>query len=181
MGNVFKSDEVYKHLKYDLHDRNEIVPVRGVYITGVYSPPYYNEPIIRIDSITSTPATLADLTETDRTNGNDPSMKILDFSLTLNELSLTNYTVADLNPGSDTFMKIVDFSLTPATPPLTFYESTNRSSGSDTFMKILDFSCSYNGITSTIHSIEHGHSTPEPILRLTGISSGPATIADVVS
>ena len=41
MANVFRSKEVYKHLKYDLHDRNEIVAVQGVYVSGEYRPPYY--------------------------------------------------------------------------------------------------------------------------------------------
>lgn len=181
MGNIFKSDEVYKHLKYDLHNRNEIVPVRGVYITGVYSPPYYNEPIIRISSLTSSQPLIEDLTETSWANGSDQSMKILDFGVSITPLSLTNYTVTDLDPGSDQFMKILDFSVSPSTPPLTFYESTDRSSGTDSFMKVIDFSCTYNGLTPVIHSIERGHSTPEPILRMTRISSGPATITDVVS
>ena len=45
MAEVFKSQEVYKHVNYDLHDRNEMIAVRGVYVTGEYRPPYYNEPI----------------------------------------------------------------------------------------------------------------------------------------
>ena len=51
MANIFRSKEVYKHLKYDLHNRNEMVAVQGVYITGEYRPPYYNEPCVHIYEI----------------------------------------------------------------------------------------------------------------------------------
>ncbi len=59
MADVFKSQEVYKHVNYDLHDRNEMIAVRGVYVTGEYRPPYYNNPILALTYIRGVDCTVA--------------------------------------------------------------------------------------------------------------------------
>ena len=41
MANTFRSKEVYKKLRKEVHNRHTMVAVEGVYVSGEYRPPYY--------------------------------------------------------------------------------------------------------------------------------------------
>ena len=146
MANVFRSKEVYKHLKYNLHDRNEIVPVQGVYVSGEYRPPYYNNPVLMIYEMSSQPAKVDDFQDVNRSADEDTVVKILDFSVNFQTPSITNYTAASESSGEDTVVKILDFSVNFLQPSFTHY---NR---------------------------KQTNMTPEPMLRLSTLTSEKATI-----
>ena len=59
MANIFRANEVYKKPSKFLHDKNEMIPVRGVYVTGEYRPPYYSDSGLTLTSISSTSPTIA--------------------------------------------------------------------------------------------------------------------------
>ena len=146
MANVFRSKEVYKHLKYELHDRNEIVPVQGVYVSGEYRPPYYNNPVLMIYEMSSQPAKIVDFQDINRSSDEDTVVKVLDFSVDFQPVSITNYTTASESTGEDTVVKVLDFSTTFLQPSFTHY---NR---------------------------KQTNMTPEPMLRLSTLTSEKATI-----
>ena len=131
MANVFRSKEVYKHLKYDLHDRNEMVPVQGVYISGEYRPPYYNDPCIHIYEISSQNAKVDSFQDIDATSGEDALVKIIDFSVSTSPITITDYTTASTDTGEDSLVKILDFWVQMEQPYLDFYESKNQNAGED--------------------------------------------------
>ena len=146
MANVFRSKEVYKHLKYDLHDRNTIVPVQGVYVSGEYRPPYYNNPVLMIYEMSSQPAKIDDFQDVSRSSDEDTVVKILDFSADF------------LQPSFD------------------FYKTISESSGEDTVVKILDLSTTFIQPSFTYYNQKQTNMTPEPILRLSTLTSDRATV-----
>ena len=149
MGSVFRSKEVYKKLKYDLHGKNEIVAVRGVYVSGEYRPPYYNEPILKIYEISSQHATVVDFQDVAQSS------------------------------GADSMVKIVDFKAERLIPQCQWYESKSQNAGEDSMVKIVDFVAEiYGGQTFTIYTKTFGESTPEPTLRLTSFTSELATVTN---
>lgn len=176
MANVFRSKEVYKHLKYDLHNRKEIVAVQGVYVSGEYRPPYYNNPILRIYEINSNPARVDDFQDISRGSDEDSVVKILDFSTTINPLTITNYTAVDTSTGDDSVVKIIDFSATMLQPSMDFYKTINQNVGEDTVVKVLVFSVNTLQPTMTTYQTEKANMTPEPMLRLSILTSDVAVI-----
>ena len=179
MGSVFRSKEVYKKLKYDLHGKNEIVAVRGVYVSGEYRPPYYNEPILKIYEISSQHATVVDFQDVAQSSGADSMVKIVDFKAERLIPTITNYSTAERNAGEDSMVKIVDFKAERLIPQCQWYESKSQNAGEDSMVKIVDFVAEiYGGQTFTIYTKTFGESTPEPTLRLTSFTSELATVTN---
>lgn len=177
MANVFRSKEVYKHLRYDLHDRNEIVPVQGVYVSGEYRPPYYNNPILRIYDLDSNPAKVVDFQDTSASTGEDTIVKVLDFSANFMTPTITNYTAASVSAGEDTIVKVLEFSANFITPSFDFYKTISENAGEDTIVKVLGFSANFTQpSTYTWYHTKKTQCTPEPMLRLTTLSTEKATI-----
>lgn len=176
MANVFRSKEVYKHLKYNLHNRNEIVPVQGVYVSGEYRPPYYNNPLLMIYEVSSQPAMVNDFQDVNRSSDEDTVVKILDFSVDFKPVNITNYTTASESAGDDTVVKMLDFSVDFLQPSFDFYKTISESSGEDTIVKVLDFSTTFLQPSFTYYNQKQTNMTPEPMLRLSSLTSEKATI-----
>ena len=146
MANVFRSKEVYKNFRYDIDKTKKVVPVQGVYIASEYRPPYYNNPTLRIYEISSVHATVVSFQDVTATNGEDPMYKILDFKVERLIPNLINYTTGSANAGEDTMYKILDFQVTRLNPGETYFYKAK------------------------------GNSTPEPMLRLSSITSESALV-----
>lgn len=182
MAQVFRSNEVYKHLAHKLNNKNEMVAVRGVYVSGEYRPPYYNNPGIRIYELTSSPATVVDFEDKSTTNGEDPFVKIVEFSMTRLQPTLISYTTASQDAGEGSMVKIVDLMATFTPPSFQFYESGSQNAGEGAFVKIIDFKTEFaSNYNCTTYLRDKNQSTPEPILRLSSISSEKATIENYTS
>ena len=115
MANVFRSKEVYKHLNYNLHDRNEIVPVQGVYISGEYRPPYYNDPVLMIYEMSSQPPKVDDFQDVNRSSDEDSVVKILDFSVNFLQPSFTYYNRKQTNMTPEPTLRLSYLSSEKAT------------------------------------------------------------------
>lgn len=64
MGNVFKSNEIYKRLKNVSAENNPLRRVRGVYVVGYLKIPKYTTSGILISSVKNIPATVIDMGDT---------------------------------------------------------------------------------------------------------------------
>ena len=180
MAEVFKSQEVYKHVNYDLHDRNEMIAVRGVYVTGEYRPPYYNEPILGLRYIQSIPATVVDFQDASTNNGEDAMYKMLDFLITDFPITPTFYTVDSKSAGEDSMYKMLDLLLTPIQPTCEFYETKSQSTGEDSMYKMLDLSFTPLQPTETPYGSAYKNSTPEYGIGLSFINSDSAVIENYI-
>lgn len=173
MPNIFKSKEVYKHLKVTSErPPGKMVPVQGLYVSGEFRPPYYTEGQVHITDFTSTPGSAVSFKNVSRTD-EDGCVKVLDFSIDTGSISITNYTTASANAGEDCCVKVLDFWVEPNLN-LTYdwYKTVSQSAGEDCCVKVIDFTIDSNNIFPlTTYLKAKNNSTPEPILRLTGIVS----------
>ena len=172
MGIIFKSKEVYKHLDKKPNEQHKMVPVQGLYVSGEFRPPYYTEGQIHITDFTSTPGSAVSFKNVSRTD-EDGCVKVLDFSIDTGSISITNYTTASANAGEDCCVKVLDFWVEPSLN-LTYdwYKTVSQSAGEDCCVKVIDFTIDSNNIFPlTTYLKAKQNSTPEPILRLTGIVS----------
>ena len=71
MGNVFKSNEIYKRLKNVSAENNPLRRVRGVYVVGYLKIPKYTVSGILISSVKNIPATVIDMYDTYKTTYSD--------------------------------------------------------------------------------------------------------------
>lgn len=177
MANIFKSKEVYRHLKYSVYDKNVIVPVQGIYVSGQYSPPYYNDPLIMINEISSEPATVADFKDVS-VDTSDVMVKIVDISLRVNPITIVNYSNASVDSGIDLMTKIVDISVSFNQPSITFLQTVQQDILENDMVKLVDLSVRYSQPSIIQYSSKSKNMTPEPMLRVTTLTSTSATVED---
>lgn len=180
MAEVFKSQEVYKHVNYDLHDRNEMIAVRGVYVASEYRPPYYNEPVLGLRYIQNIPAKIDDFQDVSTTNGEDPMYKMLDFLITDFPITPTFYTVDSKSAGEDSMYKMLDLLLTSIQPTCEFYETKSQSAGEDAMYKMLDLSFTLLQPTEIPYGSAYKNSTPEYGIGLSFFRTDSAIIENYV-
>lgn len=181
MANVFRSKEVYKHLKYDLHNRNEMVAVQGVYISGEYRPPYYNEPGIYIYEISGQHCNIADFKteEVDITISETAGM--YKFELSQSVYNIQRYTSESKDISATETSGMYKFGMTPTSYNVNRYEkdfidvSTTETSG------MYKFGAYFAGYVKTRYPTQRTGSTPEPILRLSSLTSENCVITNYTS
>lgn len=175
MANVFRSKEVYKHLKYNLHDRNEIVPVQGVYVSGEYRPPYYNNPTIRIYAIESEDC----LVENFYTDSVDIHISettgIYNFGLDDPVFTIQRYSAQYLDTDIQKTCGIYGIDFADPTFTITRY-GREYQDFTDNTAGIYGISLQTPTTTFERYSQQTNGSTPEPILRLSTLTSDKATV-----
>lgn len=181
MANVFRSKEVYKHMKYDLHDKHAIVAVQGVYITSEYRPPYYNEPGILIYEISGQHCTAVDFkTEEVNTQGMETAgMYKIDISEPIYSLQRYSIEYKDTTGMETAGMYKIDISNSSYT--LQRYEKDYiDTSGMETagmYKMMLDGL----GYFPTKYLPQANNSTPEPILRFSSFTSENCVVENYTS
>jgi hypothetical protein len=171
VANIFKTNEVYKHLKHGFRPEESVVAVRGMYVSGEYRPPYYNEGAIRILDYQTTPAKAVSFKNVSRKD-EDTGVKVIDFNAEFFHPTITNYTTKSVSAGEDTGVKVLEMNAAFFIPTLNFYKSISVSSGEDTGVKVLEMNAGFFMPTYTYYYKDYANSTPEPMLRLTSVSSG---------
>lgn len=172
MAYIFRSDEVYKKTPKDLHDRDEIIAVRGLYISGQARPPYYADPSLNLTGFTSTPATINSLITTESHTA-DSVVNILAFDV-VPEFTVENFSIAEADT-TDTVINIINIDLDNTLPDIEFYSSTNATT-SDAVVNILNIDVSDTSDITPL-PIANSKQNPEPILVMSGITSNSASIS----
>ena len=178
MANVFRSKEVFKHPNKNLHGRNEIIPVRGVYVSGEYKPPYYSESGLRITEINSTHAKVVDFTTKSQSSGYDNVLRLLTFDIDNTCPDFVQYTTASASSGLDHVLRLIDFDVDSSCPDCLFFTQASASSGYDHVLKLIDFDVDNTLPDFQLYSSIRNSSPPEPLLRLTTITTEKATISN---
>ena len=148
MANIFRSKEVYKHLKYDLHNRNEMVAVQGVYITGEYRPPYYNEPCVHIYEISGQHCIVA------------------------------NFESEEVDTSPSATSGMYKFGLSQSTYNINRYGNEHIDISSTETSGMYKFGMDFVGYMKTYYSTQSEESTPEPTLRLSSLTSENCVITN---
>ena len=176
MANVFRSKEVYKHLKYELHDRNEIVPVQGVYVSGEYRPPYYNNPVLMIYEISSNDCFVEDF-QTDETDVYmSETAGIYDFGFSDPVFDIQRYSAQYLDTDIQKTSGIYSIDFADPTFTIIRYGREYQDFTDNNTAGIYDISLQTPTTTFERYSQHTNGSTPEPILRLSTLTSDKATV-----
>ena len=175
MANVFRSKEVYKHLKYDLHDRNEIVAVQGVYVSGEYRPPYYNNPTIRIYTIDAQPANIADF-QVDESDASDmPTVGLYALDVTNTVWNIERYSQEYIDIEASETVGLYGINVTDTVWDIDRYERDYIDTKTDTVgvygLFVTDTTLQYER-----YSTEIKNNTPEPMLRISILTSDAAVV-----
>jgi hypothetical protein len=175
MANVFRSKEVYKHLKNNPHDRNEIVPVQGVYVSGEYRPPYYNNPTIKIYTIESQPPTIADF-QVDEAEASDiQTVGLYNLDVTDTVWNIKHYSQENIDINPSETVGLYGINVTDTVWDINRYEHDYIDTKTDT-VGVYGLSATNATLEYVRYSTEIKNNTPEPILRLSTLTSDRATV-----
>ena len=176
MSNVFKTNEVYKHLKHGFKPQETITPVRGMYVSGEYRPPYYNDGVVAIVDFQATSAIAvsfkSEYTELEpiQTSG------MYQINVSTPTLHMQRYTreFKELDPIETSGMYKMDVS-SPVLYVSRYERDYDKTYDLDVCgMYQLDVSDPTFHLTR--YYKDYGNSTPEPILRITGFTTAACTV-----
>ena len=176
MGSVFRSKEVYKKLKHDLHGKNEIVAVRGVYVSGEYRPPYYNEPILRIYEISSQHATVVDFKTEEKNASTTDTGGFYKIGLSASTYNLTRYGKESKDASTTDTGGLYKLGISASTYNLHRYEKDYINATSTETGGLYKLRLTSVGYVQTRYYTDRGNSTPEPTLRISSLVAEPATV-----
>ena len=179
--NVFRTNEVYKHIPYNVHNRNEVVAVRGVYVTGDFRPPYYNEPCIHIGEISSIPATVVDFTSEEYDISPTQTGGFYKLELTPSTYTIQRYGTESTDTSPSQTGGFYKMGMTSSTLSIEKYEKDFGEPTPSQTGGLYKVGLTASTFTIQRYNIEHGNSTPEPMLRITQLSSGDCTVTNAVS
>ena len=141
MANVFRSKEVYKNFRYDIDKTKKVVPVQGVYVASEYRPPYYNEPGIHIYEISGQHCTIADFKTEEAETQGMKTAGMYMFDITESAYTLERYEKD-------------------------YIDTKGMETAGMYMLDIVD-----SGYRLDIYGKKSSNSTPEPILRLSSLTS----------
>ena len=141
MANVFRSKEVYKNFRYDIDKTKKVVAVQGVYVASEYRPPYYNEPGIHIYEISGQHCTIADFKTEEAETQGMKTAGMYMFDITESAYTLERYEKD-------------------------YIDTKGMETAGMYMLAIVD-----SGYRLDIYGKKSSNSTPEPILRLSSLTS----------
>ena len=102
MAGFDKAKEAYKHVPRNVLQNTPLIKVHGLYIAGLYKPPYWIDQLLNITSISGTKAELAYYTAAYATVGSekDGIFTFKDFSIS-SDITITNYSTSTSNVGTE--------------------------------------------------------------------------------
>ena len=178
MGSVFKSKEVYKKLKYDLHNRNEMVAVRGVYISGEYRPPYYNDTGIHIYQLTSDHTVVVDF-RTEEVNASSTDVGgAYNVALSPSVFDIQRYSRESTDASPTETAGCYKFGVTASTYSINRYEKDYDDASPTETAGCYKLGLISSGYTMTRYYTSEGSSTPEPTLQITSLVSEPCVVTN---
>ena len=141
MANVFRSKEVYKNFRYDIDKTKKVVAVQGVYVASEYRPPYYNEPGIHIYEISGQHCTIADFKTEEVETQGMETAGMYMFDITESAYTLERYEKD-------------------------YIDTKGMETAGMYMLAIVD-----SGYRLDIYGKTSSNSTPEPMLRLSSLTS----------
>jgi hypothetical protein len=93
MANISKAKEIYKSTSRKIRPDTPFVKVRGLYVAGVYRPPYLIKPLLNVVKIGGVnPANVAYYTQASASAYVEPEGILQLKSINIGEVELVNYT-----------------------------------------------------------------------------------------
>lgn len=177
MANVFRSKEVFKNTR-KLSGDKVVVPVYGVYVSGEYKPPYYNDMGVRIANISSNPATVADFTQDEITMHDDHVLNLIELTMDTTCPSVVSYTRDETTMKDDHVLNLIDLTMGTSLSYIISYTQDEITMQDDHVLNLLELTMDYGISSYTQYSNTHKNMTPDPSLRMTSIGSSKATVSN---
>lgn len=176
MANIFRANEVYKKPSKFLHDKNEMIPVRGVYVTGEYRPPYYSDSGLTLTSISSTSPTIVNFID-EYKDITDNTLGFSNIDCSINSVEYVRFTndMCELNPTNTIGFSNINCSINNI--ELYRFEKDHKDIIDNT-LGFANVEFSLDAMQIIRYNESFKSNTPMPILRLINISSETATITD---
>ena len=176
MGNVFKSNEIYKRLKNVSAENNPLRRVRGVYVVGYLKIPKYTVSGILISSVKNIPATVIDMYDTYKTTYSDTLGPAV-YDITPPTAAVTTYTTDYKTTYSDILGPAV-YDITPPVPTIVQYTKDYKTTYSDTLGPAV-YDITPPSFTVERLTYANINTTPDSTLRIRSIISNYATISTI--
>ena len=170
--------EVYYAFRDEETGTKQLVPVRGVYVTGEYKPPEYVEPILRLLEFKTNHPLIEDYIESSATTKSGSSHHLYDIDLdaTFVVEAYSQATAPTQKQGSSHHLYDINVDPTFVIEP---YQSTTapaQKQGSTHHLYDIIVDPTY---VISVKTKVIGGSQPEPILRMIEFNVSSATIEDV--
>ena len=124
MANVNKAQEVYKSTPGKISQSRPFVPVRGLYVAGVWRPPYWIDQVLNITRVgQSQPATIVNFTEKDE-NARIGVAKMIAFDTSISRMRVDRYSMITENPRVSV-AKMIQFKADLSNMEVTRYSSAS--------------------------------------------------------
>ena len=180
MADVFKSQEVYKHVNYNLHDRNEMIAVRGVYVTGEYRPPYYNEPTLKISYIQSINPTIVNF-ETEESETTTPQTTgMYKFAVSGSTYDIQRYSSESVDASNAQTVGMYNFNVSATSYVIDRYGKDYIDASNAQTVGMYNFAVSNTQYQIIRSPIIHTNSTPEYGLGLSFLRTDSATVENFI-
>ena len=176
MANTFRSKEVYKKLRKEVHNRHTMVAVEGVYVSGEYRPPYYANMGVTITDIQCNKASVVSYEDDILDIRDDFSYGLMNV-IDVTDWHIEEYTSSlvssydDFSYGLMNVNHFTDWDIHP-------YGNDHDSVYDDFSYGMLDVVIVTEPEIICYYT-ENNNMTPEPILRITQINSTKAEITNV--
>lgn len=177
MANIFRTKEVYKRLKGVPNDQNPLRAVRGVYVCGYSTKPYYISPTLRISDIQTTKATVVNYT-TKNENAYEDSYNIAMTDINSNEFTVVRYTKA-YDSSYENSYNIAMTDINSGKFDVLYYGKSYTQSYENSYnIAMTEFNSTK--VNYLIYKTEKLDTIPEPTLRIKSIETTTASIEDII-
>jgi hypothetical protein len=181
MANVFRSKEVYKNFRYDIDKTKKVVAVQGVYVASEYRPPYYNEPGIHIYEISGQHCNVADFKTEEVDTSSTETAGMYKFELSQTIYNIRRYSSESKDISATETSGMYKFGMTATSYNIDRYEKDFIDASTTETAGMYKFGTYFAGYVKTRNLTQRTGSTPEPILRLSSLTSENCVITNYTS
>ena len=170
MSDFHKSKEVYRYTPTANGDK--LVPVRGLYVSGLHKEPWYIDHAVTVNSFTSNDGTIVHYTQLNKSVYDDSALAFT--GLTIGDISVVNYYQDTASAYDDSALAFTGFEI--SLPEMTSYETSTVSAydGSALSFTALSVESSLTSVTcKTVRSPQN----PQPTITLRQFTSTDSTIS----
>lgn len=177
MANIFRTKEVYKRLKGVPNDQNPLRAVRGVYVCGDYTEPYYISPVLQISDIQTTKAVVVNFT-TSYTHSYEDSYSIAMTDISSNDFTITRFSKAYASSYENSY-NIAMTDITSGKFDVLYYGKAYTHSYENSYnIAMTEFNS--KKFDYLLYKTEKLDVLPEPTLRIKSIETTIASIENVI-
>lgn len=176
MGNVFKSNEIYKRLKNVSAENNPLRKVRGVYVVGYLKIPKYTTSGILISSVKNIPATIIDMADTYKSSYSDTLGPAV-YDITPPTAAVTAYTT-DYKTSYGDILSPAVYDITSPVATVVHYTKEYKTAYSDILSPAV-YDITPPSVTVERLTYTNINTAPDSTLRIRSIISNYATISTI--